>query len=158
MMKFKEVTCANLGFSFGGVLAQMLAAQLWLLPHIHTDQLMSNVICITFGQPLIQSDLLTNVVDFFPEFENNIHVIGSEDDGFPYIMEKLDQLTFKKEVSIICTLSMTLICAFAAVNTFVSLSQVGLANVLVHLSRVQEFCNSVEEFASSNKVITNDYM
>lgn len=78
----------------------MLAAQLWLLPHTHTDQLMSNVICITFGQPLIQSDLLTNVAECFPDFKDNVHAIGSEADGFPYIMEKLDQLTFTKEVDL----------------------------------------------------------
>ena len=86
------------GFSFGGVLAQMLAAHLWLLPHTHTDQLMSNVICITFGQPLIQSDLLTHVAEFFPDFRKNVHAIGLEDDGFPYIMENLDHLIFAKEV------------------------------------------------------------
>ena len=88
----------NLGFSFGGVLAQMLAAQLWLLPQTHTDQLMSNVICITFGQPLIQSDLLTHVAESFPDFKDNVHAIGSEVDGLPYIMEKLDHLIFTKEV------------------------------------------------------------
>ena len=79
-------------------MAQMLAAQLWLLPHTHTDQLMSNVICITFGQPLIQSDLLTHAAESFPDFKNNIHAIGLEDDGFPSILEKLDHLTLTREV------------------------------------------------------------
>lgn len=91
------------GFSFGGVLAQMLAAHLWLLPHTHTDQLMSNVICITFGQPLIKSDLLTHVAESFPAFKQNVHVIGLEDDSFPSIMEKLDHLIFTKEVTIVFT-------------------------------------------------------
>ena len=77
----------------------MLAAQLWLLPHTLTDQLMSNVICITFGQPLIQSDLLTHAAESFPKFKHNVHAIGLEDDGFPSILEKLDSLTFAKEVS-----------------------------------------------------------
>ena len=76
----------------------MLAAQLWLLPQTSTSQLMSNVICITFGQPLIQSDLLTHVAESFPDFKNNVHAICLEDDSFPSIMEKLDSLTSTNEV------------------------------------------------------------
>ena len=86
----------SIGFSFGGVLAQMLAAQLWLLPHTHTDQLTSNVICITFGQPLIQSDLLTHVAD--PEFCKSVHAVDLEDDDISSVIEKLDTLISRKEV------------------------------------------------------------
>ena len=89
------------GFSFGGVLAQMVAAQLWLLPHTRTDQLMSNVICITFGQPLIQSLLLTHVAESYPDFKNSVHAIGLKDDNFPSIVEKIDSQTITKRVSII---------------------------------------------------------
>ena len=89
-----------IGFSFGGVLAQMVAAQLWLLPHTRTDQLMSNVICITFGQPLVQSLLLTHVAESYPDFKNSIHAIGLKNDNLPTIMEKIDSLTITKEVGI----------------------------------------------------------
>ena len=85
----------------------MLAAQLWLLPHTRTDQLTSNVICITFGQPLIQSELLTHAAESFPKFKENIHAIGLEDDGLPSILEKLDHLTFSKEVCRMCLLYCT---------------------------------------------------
>ena len=88
----------------------MLAAQLWLLPQTHTDQLMSNVICISFGQPLIQSDLLTHVAESFPDFKDNVHAIGSEVDGLPYIMEKLDQLVFMKEVCCACVYTLYNLC------------------------------------------------
>ena len=96
-----------LGFSFGGVLAQMVAAQLWLLPHTRTDQLMSNVICITFGQPLIQSELLTHVAESFPDFKNSVHAISLKDDNLPSVMETIDSLTMTKEVHLIFT---TFIC------------------------------------------------
>ena len=81
-------------------MAQMVAAQLWLLPHTRTDQLMSNVICITFGQPLIQSLLLTHVAESYPDFKNSIHAIGLKNDNLPTIMEKIDALTVTKEVGI----------------------------------------------------------
>ena len=76
----------------------MVAAHLWLLPHTRTDQLMSNVICITFGQPLIQSSLLTDVAESYPDFRDNIHAIGLKDDSFPSILEKIDSLIITKEV------------------------------------------------------------
>ena len=76
----------------------MVAAQLWLLPHTRTDQLMSNVICISFGQPLVQSLLLTHVAESYPDFRNNVYAIGLKDDYFPFIMEKIDSLTITKEV------------------------------------------------------------
>ena len=86
------------GFSFGGVLAQMLAAQLWLLPLTNTEMLKSNVICITFGQPLIQSEQLSHVAEIFPDFKNNVHAIGLENDGFPSVVEKLDSLNSTNKV------------------------------------------------------------
>ena len=79
----------------------MVAAQLWLLPHTRTDQLMSNVICITFGQPLIQSLLLTHVAESYPDFKNSVHAIGLKDDNFLSIVEKIDSQTITKRVSII---------------------------------------------------------
>ena len=71
----------------------MLAAHLWLLPLTNMDKLTSNLICITFGQPLIQSDLLTHVAEIFPDFKKNVHEIGSDHDSFPTIVEKVDCLT-----------------------------------------------------------------
>ena len=113
LMHFSFISYSlSIGFSFGGVLAQMLAAHLWLLPlnensllntmesfiYFNTatlgDKLTSNLICITFGQPLIKSDLLTHVAEIFPDFKNNIYVIGSDRDSFPTIVEKVDCLTY----------------------------------------------------------------
>ena len=80
------------GFCFGGVLAQMLAAHLWLLPQTDADHLMSRVVCITFGQPMIQSEQLSHVAAIFPDFGNNVHTIGLVDDSFPCVIERLDFL------------------------------------------------------------------
>lgn len=78
----------------------MLAAQLWLLPQARTEELVAKVICITFGQPLIQSDLLKHVIEIYPEFGNNVHAICSDDDRFPFSVEILDSLTSLKKVMV----------------------------------------------------------
>lgn len=76
----------------------MLAGQLWLLPQTNTEQLMSSVICITFGQPLIHSNLLRNVVEIYPDFRNNVHAICSSNDNFPLLIETLDPLISANKV------------------------------------------------------------
>lgn len=98
----------HVGFCFGGVLAQMLAARLWLLPQTtDVDHLMSSVVCITFGQPLIQSETLSHVTEIFPDFRNTVHVIGLVDDKFPSVLERLDSLamtTEVRELNLVCSL------------------------------------------------------
>lgn len=79
-------------------MAQMLAGQLWLLPQTNTEQLMSSVICITFGQPLIRSDLLMNVAEIYPDFRNNVHAICLSSDNFPLLIEMLDPLVSANKV------------------------------------------------------------
>lgn len=76
----------------------MLAARLWQLPQISTAQLKSSIFCITFGQPLIKSTLITQAADLFPDYKNTVHAISSENDTLPSIIEKLDTLTSKNEV------------------------------------------------------------
>ena len=77
----------------------MLAAQLWFQPQTHTDQLTSSVICITFGQPLIQSDLLHHVDEIYPGFRETVHAVGLAKDDLLSAIEKLDTLITSKEVS-----------------------------------------------------------
>ena len=77
----------------------MLAARLWLLPQTtDMDHLMSSVVCITFGQPLIQSEMLSQVAEIFPDFRNNVHAIELIDDNFMSILERLDSLASTTEV------------------------------------------------------------
>lgn len=76
----------------------MLTAQLWLQPLTNTEVLKSNVICITFGQPLIQSEQLSHVSEIFPDFKDNVHAIYREGDSFPFIAEKIDSLNSTNEV------------------------------------------------------------
>ena len=82
----------------------MLAAQLWQLPQLHSDQLISNLLCITFGEPLIQSELLTNVAEVFPDFKSNVHAVFKDHDHIPFLMEKLDSFLCSHEVGILFVL------------------------------------------------------
>ena len=145
------------GFSFGGVLAQLLTAKLWQLPQTKTEKLLSNVICITFGQPLILTDLLTQVVEIDPDFRNSIHAVCSESDSFPFNMEKLEFLASTKKVILMVTISVTMAIVATCIHntidnivdmhmclliTIVSLScsvQASLSVVLESLSLLKEF-------------------
>jgi hypothetical protein len=92
-------TLYYVGFCIGGVLAQMLTARLWLLPQTtDMDHLMSSVVCITFGQPMVQSEMLSHVAEIFPDFRNNVHAIELVDDNSPSILERLDSLASTTEV------------------------------------------------------------
>ena len=130
------------GFSFGGVLAQMLAAKLWQLPQVSIAQLKSNVLCITFGQPLLKSNLITKAAELFPVYKNTVHAICSENDNFPSIIEKLDSLTSNNEVSLAMKRitpkpDLLRVCTQKGVCFFCM--QVRLSHVLQNLSCVQEY-------------------
>lgn len=79
----------------------MLAAQLWQLPQLNSDQLMSNLLCITFGEPLIQSELIIKVAEVFPDFKGNVHAIYKNQDNIPFLMEQLDSISCSHEVKML---------------------------------------------------------
>lgn len=68
----------------------MLAARLWQLPQLSVKQLISNVICVTFAQPFIQSDLISVVSESLPDFAKGIHALRIEKDSIPFILGQLD--------------------------------------------------------------------
>lgn len=74
------------GFSFGGMLACYVAATLWKKSFISGDVLEKNVVCITFGQPLIAIPFVEEVIKDFPQFEATIHAIYDKDDFFPRVL------------------------------------------------------------------------
>ena len=78
----------------------MLAAQLWQLPNIYSDHLIPNLICITFGQPFIQSELISEVAESFPDFPKNVHAVRMEKDSIPFIIGKLDAVAVSQPVSL----------------------------------------------------------
>ena len=79
-------------------MAHMLTAQLWQLPQISSDQLISNLICITFAEPFVHSVLLERVAESFPDFPKNVHALRMEKDSIPFILGKLDAIVCSKAV------------------------------------------------------------
>lgn len=76
----------HLGFSFGGMLACYVAANLWKMSFISGDVLEKNVVCITFGQPLIPIPYVEEAIKNFPQFEATIHAVYDKDDFFPRVL------------------------------------------------------------------------
>ena len=75
--------CDNcVGFSFGGMLACYVAANLWRKSFISGDVLEKNVLCITFGQPLITIPYVEEAIKDFPALESTIHCVYDKEDFF----------------------------------------------------------------------------
>ena len=78
-----------LGFSFGGILAQLCASHLWTLGQdICPELLERNLLCITFGQPLILLPEMERAADRIAE--HRFHAIFAADDIVPRMMRYLD--------------------------------------------------------------------
>ena len=80
-----------LGFSFGGLLASTVTAQVWDLPYISADLLKENLACITFGQPHVALQIVQKVAMQRPDFTATIHTVYSQDDCVPQLMRFLDE-------------------------------------------------------------------
>lgn len=78
----------------------MLAAKLWKLPWIYSNQLISNLICITFAQPFIQSELINSVAETFPDFLQNVHALRIQNDSIPFVLGKLEAITCSDRVGV----------------------------------------------------------
>ena len=62
------------------MLACCVAANIWEKSYISTEVLEKDVVCITFGQPLIAIPFVQSVMKKFPKFETTVHsVLDSED-------------------------------------------------------------------------------
>ncbi len=68
------------------MLACCIAARLWKESFIGTDVLEKNVICITFGQPLLAIPYVQKTVDNNPKFESTLHCIYDQEDAFPRLL------------------------------------------------------------------------
>ena len=75
----------HVGFSFGGMLACCVAANLWEETYVNIDTLQKNVICITFGQPMINIPFVQEAIKHFPQLRNTIHLIYDKEDIFPLV-------------------------------------------------------------------------
>ena len=68
------------------MLACYAAANLWKTSFISGDVLEKNVVCITFGQPLIPIPYVEEAIKDFPQFEATIHAVYDKDDFFPRVL------------------------------------------------------------------------
>ena len=68
------------------MLACYVAATLWKKSFISGDVLEKNVVCITFGQPLIAIPYVEKAIKDFPQFEATIHTVYDKEDFFPRVL------------------------------------------------------------------------
>lgn len=68
------------------MLACCNAARLWKESYLPIDVLEHNVICITFGQPLVAIPYVQETVNTITKFENTIHSIYDREDIFPRLL------------------------------------------------------------------------
>ena len=87
-----------LGFSFGGLLASTVAAQVWDSLYLSSDLLKENLACITFGQPHVALHIVQKVAMQRPDFTTTIHTVYSQDDCVPQLMRYLDECWSSEEL------------------------------------------------------------
>ena len=78
------------GFSFGGLLACAVAAQVWHSSYISSQHLQENLVCITFAQPHLEVPQLEEVARECPDIWSTIHCIYYKEDLVPRLVRILD--------------------------------------------------------------------
>ena len=68
------------------MLACCIAGNIWEMSYIGNEVLEKNVVCITFGQPLITIPFVQSVMRKFPKFEATIHSIFDKEDSVPQLL------------------------------------------------------------------------
>jgi hypothetical protein len=74
------------GFSFGGLLACCVMANLWQESRISADILLKQATCITFGVPFMKIQLIDQVLRMSPDLKKSVHSVYLKEDLFPQIM------------------------------------------------------------------------
>jgi hypothetical protein len=74
------------GFSFGGMLACCIMANLWQESRISAEVLLKRATCIMFGQPFMKIQLVDQVFKMCPDLKKSIHSVFLKEDIFPQIM------------------------------------------------------------------------
>ncbi len=75
----------TVGFSYGGMLACFVAAILWKDSCIPIEALEQNVVCITYGQPVISIPYVQQVVKDIPHFHDTIYCVFEKADVLPSV-------------------------------------------------------------------------
>ena len=63
-----------------------MAAVLWETSYIAPHVLQKNMVCITYGQPLISVKLIQDVIQKFKGFETSIHSMFDAEDVVPRLL------------------------------------------------------------------------
>jgi hypothetical protein len=63
----------------------------WDTPYISAELLKENLICISFGQPLVGVDVVQKMARRRPEMVSTIHTVTTEIDRLPSLMGLLDE-------------------------------------------------------------------
>lgn len=110
--------CMTIGFSMGGLLALSVYASLWKDTCLSINDLLENVVCITFGTPLVPLEELELTLKAVPNMKENNHLVIMEDDIIPRLMQFSEVRSSKKgQVSM-----MDWFLCYAIVYTLVSKS------------------------------------
>ena len=78
------------GFSFGGLVACAVTAQVWHSSYISSQHLQENLTCITFAQPHLEVPLLEEIARECPSIAGTIHCIYYNEDLIPRLARILD--------------------------------------------------------------------
>ena len=89
------ITVFILGFSFGGMLACCNTARIWKETCFGIEFLEKNVLCVTFGQPLLANPYVQGAIEEYPMFEKNIHTVYDSEDVFPILLRYLPYVKTK---------------------------------------------------------------
>ena len=81
------VILSLLGFSFGGLLATYITSKLWEYPNFSADHLQQNVVCITFGMPIISVGPILEIKNHCPQISKSIYSFYVKDDIVPRVLK-----------------------------------------------------------------------
>ena len=79
------------------MLACCNAARIWKDTCFGVDFLEKNVICITFGQPLLANPYVLEVIQKYPTLEKNIHSVHDSEDMFPMLLRYYGFVSYDKD-------------------------------------------------------------
>ena len=63
---------------------------MWQNPLLGDDLLKENVVCVTFGQPLINLPVVLEAIEASPDLESSLHSVFVKEDLVPRVMQFFD--------------------------------------------------------------------
>ncbi len=68
------------------MLASYVTATLWKESYIPIADLEKNVVCVTYGQPLVKVPLVEHVVKCYEHFQDTVYHVYDREDDFPRVL------------------------------------------------------------------------